>query len=87
MTDMLRLEEVLASISLPIPFTKIAYLNFPVQLKLKSFTVSCIMFTPFYTNDEVSWLRNTELLLRLAALSDMRHLWLKRYPSQTWRQH
>ena len=50
---MLKLEEVLG---LSIPITKLAYLNFPVQLKFRGFTVPCIELTSFYTDDEASWL-------------------------------
>ena len=39
---MLKLEEVLG---LPKPFTKLTYVNFPVQLKFRSFTVPCIVLT------------------------------------------
>ena len=70
---MLKLEE-----GLPIPI--IAIVNFPVQLKFRDFTVPCIALTPFHTDDEASWLRNTELHPRWAAPSDLRHLGLKRYP-------
>ena len=72
---MLKLE-VLA---LPIPITKLAYLNFPVHLKCRSFTVPCIVLTPFYTDDKASCFQNTELHPRWAAPSDLRHLGLKRY--------
>ena len=44
--DMLRLEEGL-SLPIPIPGTKLAYVNFPVQLKFRGFTVPCIVLTPF----------------------------------------
>ena len=79
-TDMLKLE---VGLGLPIPITgtKIAYVNFPVHLKFRGFMVPCIVLTPFYTDDEVSWLRNTESHPRWAAPSDLRHLGLKRYPS------
>ena len=54
-------------------FTKLADLKFPVQLKLRGFTVPCIVLTPFYTDDEASWLRNTDLhrdgLLRLTCVT------------------
>ena len=36
--------------------------------------------THFHTDDDASWLRNTELHPQWAARSDLRHLWLKRYP-------
>ena len=58
----------------------IAYVNFPVHLKFRDFTVPCIVLTPFHTDDEASWLRNTELHPQWAAPSDLRHLGLKRYP-------
>ena len=48
---------------------QLAYVNFPVQLKFRGFTVSYIMLTPFLTDDEASWLRNTELHPRWAAPS------------------
>ena len=51
-----------------------------IQLKFRDFTVPCIVLTPFHTDDEASWLRNTELHPRWAAPSDLRHLGLKRYP-------
>ena len=60
--------------------TDYRYLNFPVQLRFRDFTVPCIVLTPFHTDDEASWLRNTELHPRWAAPSDLRHLGLKRYP-------
>ena len=59
------------------PFTKLVYLNFPLQLKFRGFTVPCIVLTPFYTDDEASWLLNTELQLQWAAPC---HLWLKQFP-------
>ena len=57
---MLKLEEVLG---LPILIigSKLAYVNFSVQLKFVGFTVPCIVLTHLYTNKEGSWLRNTEL--------------------------
>ena len=58
----------------------LAYVNFPVQLKFSGFTVPCSVLTLFHTDDEASWLRNTELHPRWAAQSDLRHLRLKRYP-------
>ena len=64
---------------LPILFTKLVYLNFPVQLKFQGFTVPCIVLTPFYTDDEASCFPNTELHPRWAAPSDLRHFGLKRY--------
>ena len=45
-----------------------------------NFRVPCIVLTTFHTDDEASWLRNTELHPRWAAPSDLRHLGLKRYP-------
>ena len=48
--------------------------------EFRGFTVPCIVSTPFLTNDEASWLRNTELHPRWAAPSDLRHLMLERYP-------
>ena len=50
------------------------------KIKNWNFTVFCIVLTPFHTDDEASWLRNTELHPRWAAPSDLRHLGLKRYP-------
>ena len=48
-------------------------MNFPVQLKFRDFTVPCVVLTPFHTDDEASWLRNTECtrdeLLRLACVT------------------
>ena len=38
------------------------------------------------SDDKASWARNTELHLRWAAQSDLRHVGLKRCP-QTWKQH
>ena len=64
----------------PIPYTKLACLNFSIHLKLRGYAVPSIVLTPFYTDDEVSWLWNTELLPRWAASPDLRHLGLKRYP-------
>ena len=77
---MLKLEEGLAWCGPTIPFTKLAYLNFPVQLKFRDFTVPYIVLTPFHTDDEASWLRNTELHPRWAAPSDLRLLGLRQYP-------
>ena len=57
---MLKLEK---GLSLSIQIIKLAYVNFPLQLKFRGFTVSCIVLTPFYTNDKASWLQNTELQL------------------------
>ena len=74
---MLKLEE---SLGLPISITKLTYVNFPVQLKFHGSTVPRIALTPFHTDDEASWLRNTELHPLWAASSDLRHLGLKRYP-------
>ena len=71
---MLKLERVF---DLPIPFTKIAYLNFSVQLKFRSSMVPGIVLTLFYTDDDSSWLRNKELHPQWAASSDLRHLGLK----------
>ena len=56
--EKLKLEE---GLGLLIPITELAYVNFPVQLKFWGFTVPCIVLTLFYTDDENSWLRNTEL--------------------------
>ena len=68
--DMLKLVE---GLGLPIPITKLAYVNFPVQLEFEGFTVPCIVLTPFHTDDEASWLQNTELhhdgLLRLTCVT------------------
>ena len=52
---MLKLKE---GFCLPIPITKLAHVNFPVQLKFRGFTVPCIVLTPFQTDDEAeaSWL-------------------------------
>ena len=72
--DMLKLEEVL-----DLPITKLANVNFPVQLKFESFTFPYIVLIPFYTDDEVSWM-TTELHSRWAASSDLRDLVLKRCP-------
>ena len=58
----------------------LAYKKFSVQLKFRGFTVPCIVLTPFHTDNEASWLRNTELHPRWAAPSDLRHFGLKRYP-------
>ena len=77
--DTLKLEEGLG-LPIPITGTKLAYVNFPVQLEFRGFTVPCIVLTPFHTDDEASWLRNTELHPRWATPSDLRHLELKRYP-------
>ena len=75
---MLKLE----GLGLPISVTKLTYVNFPVQLKFRGFTVSCIVLTPFYTDDEVSWFQNTQLHPRWAAApSD------QQYPLYTWGQH
>ena len=71
---MLKLKE---GLDLLIPITKLAYVNFPIQLKFWGFMVPCIVLTPFYTDNEASWLRNTELHPRWAAPSDLRHLGLK----------
>ena len=65
---------------LPIPFTKSASLNFSVVLKFWCFTVPCIVLTSFYTDDEASWLRNTELHQRWAAPSDLRQLGFETIP-------
>ena len=73
---MLKLE----GLGLPIPITKLAYVNFPVQLKFCGFHHSLHCFATFNTDDEANWLRNTELHPRWAAPSDLRHLGLKRYP-------
>ena len=54
--------------------------NMSIQSYFTDFTVPCIVLTPFHTDDEASWLRNTELHPRWAAPSDLRHLGLKRYP-------
>ena len=68
--DMLKL---VGGLGLPIPITKLAYVNFPVQLEFQGFTVPCIVLTSFYTDDEASWLRYTELhrdgLLRLTSVT------------------
>ena len=74
---MLKLE---VGLGLPITGTRLAYVNFSVHLKFRGFTDPCIVLTTFYTDDEASWLRNTELLPRWSAPSDLRHLGLKRYP-------
>ena len=47
--------------------------NFPIHLKFRDFTVPCIVLTSFHTDDEASWLQNTELQPRWAAPSDLRH--------------
>ena len=73
---MLKLEE---GLGLSIPITELVYVNFPVHLEFRDYTVPCIVLTPFYTDDEASWLRNTEWHSRWAAPSDPRHLRLKRY--------
>ena len=73
--DMLKLKVF----GLQIPITKLAYLNFPVQLKFQGFTVPCIVLKPFYTDHEASWLQKTELQQRWAAPFDLRHLGLKRH--------
>ena len=75
--DKLKLEE---GLGLPIPIAKLAYVNFPIQLKFWGFTVPCIVLTPSYTDDEASSFQNTELHPRWVAPSDLCHLELKRYP-------
>ena len=65
---------------LGLQIAKLANLNFPVQSKLGGFTVPCIVLTPFYNDDESSWLRNTELHPRWAATSDLRHLRVETIP-------
>ena len=72
--------EVGLGLPIPITGTKLACANFPVLLKCWGFTVPCILLTPFCTDDEASWLRNTELHPQWTAPSDLRHLGLKRYP-------
>ena len=44
--------------------------------KAWDFTVPSVVLTPFFTDEEASWLRNTELYQRTSYL---RHLGLKRY--------
>ena len=75
---MLKLEEGLG-LPIPIPIIKLAFMNFPLQLKFRGFTVPCIVLTLFYTDHVASWLRNTESHSRWAAPSDLRHLGLKQY--------
>ena len=47
--------------------------EFSSQVKISDFTVLCIVLTPFLTDDETSWLRNSELhrngLLRLTCVT------------------
>ena len=38
---------------------QLSNLNLPVQLKFWDFTFPSVVLTPFYTEDETSWLRNT----------------------------
>ena len=70
---MLKFRKSFSLAGLPMPFTKLVFMNFPVQLKFSSFTIPCIVLTSFYTDDETSCLRNTELHPKWTAPSGLRY--------------